>query len=108
MGSFGDIVKKITKQVQSQPQAGSNTIQQDMSGTGGLDTLMAPTMPTTLESGVSNPMADSSMFGNRTNGLGVGSYKFGQNKNQGLGSLDMMNQSSANQGYNIMNGSNLI
>ena len=86
---------------QLQPQSGSNMIQQNMSGAGGLAESMAPTNPTTFTSGVSNPIADPNMFGNRTNGSGM----FGMQYQNGLAA--MANQQNPNIN-NIMNGAKLI
>jgi hypothetical protein len=98
------IASRIGQDLAQQKQADNdpNRIQQSMSGAGGLAESMAPTNPTTFTSGVSNPIADPNMFGNRTNGNGM----FGMQYQNGLAA--MANQQNPNINNNTMNGAKLI
>jgi hypothetical protein len=100
---MGRLAADIVKQVPQQAQAGSNMIQQDMSGASGLAASAAESaVQPTLSSGVNNSIPNSNMFGNRTNGSGM----FGMKYQNGLAA--MANQQQNPNINNIMNGAQLI
>ena len=110
-GTVGSVSKMRDKaiskaQTQQTPQEAptSNMIQSPGGSEGGLAASAVDTTPQpTLTSGIQNPVANSAMFGNRTNGSGM---------MEGLAGSGLRNRIQNNQGmqnqYGIIGGAILI
>ena len=120
MGNFANKITKINNQQQPQPAKQAENKPAIAAGTEGgslasTNGLASSSLQPTLKSGLDNPAADSSMFGDRTNGLGVmnNGMRF-NNGQQGLAAYGLTQPGTiggvpdGTNGYNIMNGVKLI
>ena len=125
MGMFKGLSGFIKKELNNTQQQGDSAKQVEnkpaiAAGNGGdslasTDGLASSSLQPTLKSGLDNPAADSTQFGDRTNGLGVmnNGMRF-NNGQQGLAAYGLTQPGTiggvpdGTNGYTIMNGVKLI
>ena len=111
MGKFGDIVKDMGSRIATSPPGfvtGSSSTPIHQQGSAEQPGLAASSnVATTSESGVTNQVADSSLFGNMTNGAGASRFgaNFGQ---QGLAASGLPQQGNQPNGYQILGAPRII
>lgn len=114
-GSFGNLQGALNNVISSitnkggEGVVGSNNMIQNLGGNGGglaesgSNTYTQPT----LMSGITNPVADSSVFGNRTNGSGMVNGHITQGYNGGLAAMANGYIKAPGQ-YDVVGGAKLI